>query len=145
MTNPAVSAGLLPNASVVLDGGILDGYAKALLTEELLTTAPPELTQLISPLEGHANHLRRGIVGLKDKTMEPMIRPGSIYFLMTRESYLTGFCELDRTGDWLTLVPHALSYQLNRRWKYRQEIEVVGEVVSFVSRRTAPIEPAAKQ
>jgi hypothetical protein len=59
-----------------------------------------------------------------------------IYFLMTREGYVSGFCELDKESDWLTVIPHALSFESNRRWRYRKDIEVVGTVVAAVIRRT---------
>jgi hypothetical protein len=52
-----------------------------------------------------------------------------IYFLMTREAYICGWCELDRASDWLTLIPHPLSPDASRRWKYRTEIENMGRVV----------------
>jgi hypothetical protein len=58
-----------------------------------------------------------------------------IYFLMTREGYVVGFCELDRETDWLTLIPHALSFESNRRWRLKKEIEVVGTVVGAFIRR----------
>ena len=56
---------------------------------------------------------------------------------MTRTGYVTGFCELDREAEWLTLVPHALSYESNRRWRYKKEIEVVGTVAGVFMRRAA--------
>jgi hypothetical protein len=59
-----------------------------------------------------------------------------IYFLMTRDGYVSGFCELDKESDWLTVIPHALSFESNRRFRYRKDIEVVGTVVAAVIRRT---------
>jgi len=49
---------------------------------------------------------------------------------------VAGFCELDKDAEWLTLVPHPLSYESSRRWRFRKEIEVVGTVAAFFSRRT---------
>jgi transcriptional regulator with XRE-family HTH domain len=103
---------------------------------------------------------RRGIIGKRDPTMAPMIPAGSIvqidtqkraissrrdwthefqrpiYFLMTREGYVCGWCELDKTSDWLTLIPHPLSPASSRRWKYRTEIETMGRIVSVAIRLT---------
>jgi hypothetical protein len=59
-----------------------------------------------------------------------------IYFLMTREGYVCGWCELDKTSEWLTLVPHPLSPVSSRRWKYRTEIESLGRVVVVAIRLT---------
>jgi transcriptional regulator with XRE-family HTH domain len=100
----------------------------------------------------------RGIIGKLDLTLDPMIPPGSIvqidtrnlaissrrnwthefqrpvYFLMTRVGYVSGWCELDRNSEWLTLIPHPLSAASSRRWKYREEIENLGRVISVVIR-----------
>jgi hypothetical protein len=100
----------------------------------------------------------RGIIGKLDLTLDPMIPPGSIveidtrnleissgknwthefqrpvHFLMTRVGYVAGWCELDRDSEWLTLIPHPLSPASSRRWKYRDEIENLGRVISVVIR-----------
>ncbi len=149
----------VPNATLLAEGP-LDAYAKIWLPETLVTEAPPETTALLAPEPGLPNYYRRGIVGRQDRTLEPMIRAGSIvlidtqkrtiagrrewnhefdrpiYFLLTREGYICGFCELDRDTDWLTVIPHALSFESNRRWRFKKEIEVVGTVVAVVVRRT---------
>jgi hypothetical protein len=81
---------------------------------------------------------KRAIAKRKDWTNE-FDRP--IYFLLTRTSYLCGFCELDKQGEYLKLVPHALSTQIEdedeRRWKYRQQVEVIGTVAAVFTRRIA--------
>jgi hypothetical protein len=132
------------------------------MPDSLVTETPPEATALLPSEPGLVpSHYRRGIIGRQDRTLEPMIRAGSIvlidtqkrsiagrrewnhefdrpiYFLMTREGYVCGFCELDRETDWLTVIPHALSFELNRRWRFKKEIEVVGTVVAVVVRRTS--------
>jgi transcriptional regulator with XRE-family HTH domain len=119
----------------------------------------PDETTLLSPENGLlAAPFRRGIIGKRDPTMAPMIPAGSvvqidtqkraissrrgwrhefqrpIYFLMTREGYVYGWCELDKASDWLTLIPHPLSPASSRRWKYRTEIETMGRIVSVAIR-----------
>lgn len=155
----ALSPASLPNATLLLTPGPFEAQAREALPDELVTAEPPEESHLMERPENCPSHFRRGVVGRKDNTMEPMIRPGSIvlidtqrkaiakrrdwthefnrpiYFLLTRDSYFTSFCELDANSEWLTLVPHALSYQTNRRFRYRREVEVVGEVTAFISRR----------
>ena len=108
-------------------------------------------TRIVAPVSG--------IIGKRDRTLDPMIRAGSIvlidtqrraiasrrewthefdrpvYFLITRSGYAAGFCELDKESEWLTLVPHPLSYESSKRWRFRKEIEVVGTVAAVFSRR----------
>jgi transcriptional regulator with XRE-family HTH domain len=150
----------VPNATLLAEGA-LDAHAKIWLPDALVVDTPPESTGLLPPEEGLIpNHYRRGIIGRQDRTLEPMIRAGSIvlidtqkrsiagrrewnhefdrpiYFLLTRDGYVSGFCELDRDTDWLTVIPHALSFESNRRWRFKKEIEVIGTVVAAVVRRT---------
>jgi transcriptional regulator with XRE-family HTH domain len=121
----------------------------------------PDETTLLSPESGLlVAPYRRGIIGKSDPTMAPMIPAGSIvqidtqkraissrrdwrhefqrpiYFLMTREGYVCGWCELDKASDWLTLIPHPLSPASSRRWKYGTEIETMGRIVSVAIRLT---------
>ena len=148
-----------PNVTL-LTAGPLERRSEFWLPTRLVTDEPPESTKLLPLEEGTLpDHYRRGIIGLQDRTLEPMVRAGSIvlidtqkrliasrrdwnhefdrpiYFLLTRDGYVSGFCDLDKTTDWLTVVPHALSFAHNRRWRYRKEIEVVGTVVAVSTRR----------
>jgi hypothetical protein len=149
----------IPNATLLAEGP-LEEHAKVWLPDSLVTDMPPDETALLPVEQGLLpNHYRRGIIGRQDRTLEPMIRAGSIilidtqkrtiagrrewnhefdrpiYFLMTRNGYVSGFCELDRETDWLTVIPHALSYESNRRWRFKKEIEVIGTVVAAMVRR----------
>lgn len=149
-----------PNATLLLTDGPLEQRAKLLLPDSFLSDTPPDSTTLITT---HADalpaHYRRAVVGCRDRMLEPMIPAGSvvlidtqkkaianrkqwtnefnrpIYFLLTRTEYVIGFCELDKQADWLTLVPHPLSYEGSKRWRYKKEIEVVGTVAAVFSRR----------
>lgn len=149
-----------PNATLLLSEGTFEQHARTWVPEKLVTEAPPEFTKL-EPLESGIMpaHYRRGVIGKRDKTLDPMIVPGSvvlidtatqaiagrrswthefdrpIYFLLTRTEYICGWCELDRDGEWLTVVPHPLSYEPSRRWRNRKEIEVVGKVAAIFQRR----------
>lgn len=152
-----------PNATLLLDRGPLDDYARTWMPTDLVTGEPPEETTLLPSDRGVLPaHYRRGVIGKRDRTLEPMILPGSlvlidirrraiasrrewnhefdrpIYFLLTRTGYLSGFCELDKQGEWLTLVPHPLSYEANKRWRYKKEVEVIGTVTGVFMRRDAP-------
>jgi transcriptional regulator with XRE-family HTH domain len=150
-----------PNATLLLTEGPLETQAKYLLPDAPVQH-PPEETTLLSPEDGQLpTPYRRGIIGKRDFTLDPMIPAGSIvhidtqkraissrrdwthefqrpiYFLMTRDSYVCGWCELDKASDWLTVIPHPLSPASSRRWKYRSEIETLGRVI-VVAIRLAP-------
>jgi hypothetical protein len=116
--------------------------------------SPGETTQLLTENIPSPTPYRLGIIGRLDLTLDPMIPPGSIvqidtqeraissrknsthefqrpiYFLVTREGSVCGWCELDSDSEWLTLIPHPLSPASSRRWKYRTEIENLGRVVA---------------
>lgn len=151
----------IPNNTLLLENGQLERQARQWLPDTLVTEAPPETTTLLPAVPGALpTHYRRGIIGKRDRTLDPMIRAGSIvlidtqkraiasrrewthefdrpvYFLIAHTGYVAGFCELDKDAEWLTLVPHPLSYESSRRWRFRKEIEVVGTVAAFFSRRT---------
>jgi transcriptional regulator with XRE-family HTH domain len=95
-----------------------------------------------------------GYVGLQDRAMYPLVRPGSfvlidervrkvhsgqwrtewdrpIYFIELRDGYACSWCEMD--GEALLLVPHPLSSCSHRRFDSRGA-EVVGQVVALASR-----------
>ncbi len=142
-----------PNATILLTEGPLEEQAKYLLPDAPAIEAPEETTLLSAELGQFLAPYRRGIIGKRDLTLDPMIPSGSIvqidtqkraisarkdwkhefqrpiYFLMTRDSYVCGWCELDKASDWLTLIPHPLSPVSSRRWKYRKEIESLGRVI----------------
>ena len=153
---------LRPNSTLLLNGGALSDQAEVWLPDKLVEDSPPEETNLL-PLEMETlpSQYRRGVIGCRDRSLEPMIRGGSfvlidtrkraiasrkewnhefdrpIYFLMTRKGYVSGFCELDKNAEWLTLVPHALSHEMSQRWRYRKEVEVIGTVTAICMRRVA--------
>jgi transcriptional regulator with XRE-family HTH domain len=165
---PAVTQPMLlkqlssPNATLLLTDGPLEEQARYLLPDAPGPDPPPDETTLLSVESGQfLAPYRRGIIGKRDLTLDPMIPAGSIvqidtqkrailsrkdwkhefqrpiYFLMTRDGYVCGWCELDKSSDWLTLIPHPLSPASSRRWRYRKEIENLGRVV-VVAIRLAP-------
>jgi transcriptional regulator with XRE-family HTH domain len=151
-----------PNATMLLTDGPLEEQAKYLLPDAPGIDQPPDETTLLAAENSSSlAPYRRGIIGKRDRTLHPMIPAGSIvqidtqmraisarrdrthefqrpiYFLTTRDTYVCGWCELDRKSDWLTLIPHPLSPASSRRWRYRKEIETIGRV-SFVAIRLVP-------
>ncbi|HMH13933.1 MAG TPA: helix-turn-helix transcriptional regulator [Edaphobacter sp.] len=103
-----------------------------------------------------------GVLGAGDNTLIPFMRPGAIveinssirtvnprrffcsvferpiYFLRSHDGYHCGWCELDSDGEWLTLVSSAMAVVPHRRWRYRQEVEVVGQVGRVLTRLGFP-------
>jgi transcriptional regulator with XRE-family HTH domain len=148
-----------PNATMLKTEGPLEQQAKYLVPDPGHANHPPDETGLLSVEYGLSPvpH-RRGIIGKRDPTLERMIPAGSIvhvdtreraissrrswapefqrpiYFLLARDAYVCGWCELDRDSEWLTLIPHPMSPASSRRWKYRTEIECLGRVVAVAIR-----------
>jgi len=106
-------------------------------------------------------HSLYGYIGLEDRTLFPLLRPGSfvqiesgirkiqpvkwqteydrpIYFVELRDSYVCSWCELQ--GGQLILVPHPLSGCGIRQFKYETEAEIVGRVTGLAMRIVAPDE-----
>ena len=93
---------------------------------------------------------RYGMIGTEDWSMHPLIPPGSlvvvddnqtsiatsgwntaderpVYFLETRDAYMCGWCAL--RGDQLTVQFHPASSAESQKFKYPDEIEVIGRVI----------------
>jgi transcriptional regulator with XRE-family HTH domain len=103
-----------------------------------------------------------GYIGLEDRTMEPLIPPGTlvqidvketrvkkraasqaigqspfdrpIYFLDVRDGYRCGWCEI-KAGQ-LTLIPHPDSPEEIQTYRFPSEVEVVGRVTGVAMRIT---------
>jgi len=99
-----------------------------------------------------------GVLGANDLTLLGLVQPGAIleidhsvraidaatiyqsiserpiYFLRSHDGYHCGWCELDSERTWLTLVPSALTKTPHRKWRYRDEVEVVGLVTRVLTR-----------
>jgi len=64
-----------------------------------------------------------------------------IYFLRSHDGYHCGWCELDAEERWLTLVPSVMTTVSPRRWRYRKEVEVIGQVDRVLTRLGFPKSP----
>lgn len=154
-----------PNTTLLLTNGVLAEQARSWLPESVIFQPIPDKTTLLPPEDYLPSHYRYGVLGL-DNPLDPMIRSGSflfintqrrtiahrrewtnefdrpIYFLFTRAGYVCGWCDLDKEAEWLTLVPHSLSYSSGMRWKYRKEVEVIGRIAG-VLQRLEEVQPPA--
>lgn len=100
-----------------------------------------------------------GYIGLTDRRMVPLLRPGSlvlidtsvrrienvewtheqdrpIYFVDVRSGYRCGW--FSQAGAKLVMQPHTLSRCLPESWRTPEEAEVVGRVVGVVTRFNEP-------
>ncbi len=149
-----------PNTTQLVNGGVLEMQARQLIPDDFTTAPIPENTTLI-PAEGSlpSSPFRRAIIGRRDRTLAPMIPPGSIvkidiqkkailprkdwtnefdrpiYLLLTHEGYVCGWCELTDNGI-LTIVTLSLSGEPFQHWK-RKDVDVIGRAVAVALRLTA--------
>ncbi len=100
-----------------------------------------------------------GYVGLTDRRMVPLLRPGSLvlidtemrqieddgwtsehdrpmYLVDVRDGYRCGW--FHKTPGMLVMQPHPLSHCLPESWKMPVEAEVVGKVIGVVTRLNEP-------
>lgn len=107
---------------------------------------------------GEARH-RYGYIGLSDRRMVPLLRPGSMvlvdvtvreiedddwatefdrpmYFVELRDGYRCGWFHQD--GQRLAMQPHPLSRCAPETWRVPDEAEVIGRVVGVVTRLNEP-------
>jgi hypothetical protein len=160
-----------PNSTVlVTGGGLLDQEERDLMPDGISSDPIPDDTMLL-PLElGCVSTPNlRAVIGRKDRALFPMIRPGSvlmidtrrkaiasprewtnefdrpIYLLQTRQGLVSGWCELDKDGQWLTLITHNLSRVASERWRHKQDVEVLGRAVAVAHRLTTLESGAAKK
>jgi len=143
---------------------LLDREELDLLPDGFVSTSIPEDTMLL-PLQPArtSSPFRRAVVGCRDRALFPMVRPGSvleidtrkkaiasrkewtnefdrpIYLLQTHVSLVSGWCELDEDSQYLTLKTHPLSGFESARWRYKQDVEVIGRTLA-VAHRLAPFE-----
>ena len=155
--NPGSGQNLIPRFLKIkfLGEGPLEAQANLISDKPVPAQPPGNETSLLAAENAQSpTPYRRGIIGKHDLTLHPMIPAGSIvqidtqkraistrknwthefrrpiYFLMTRDGFVCGWCELDENSDWLTLIPHSLSPAPSRRWRYRTEIESIGRVIT---------------
>jgi transcriptional regulator with XRE-family HTH domain len=68
------------------------------------------------------------------KKLYPSIWDRPIYFLRTHDGHHCGWCDLDADSHWLTLLPSVLAKVPPRKWRYPDEVEVVGVVTRVLTR-----------
>ena len=134
---------------------------------EFLGRSAADCTELRSILNGEdGRHHRFGCIGLRDRRMEPILRPGSVvlvdvsvrrlqesgwsneydrpmYFVELHDGYRCGWFQQE--GARLAMQPHPLSRCMPESWKTPDEAEIVGQVVGVVTRLPAPLKSLSRE
>jgi transcriptional regulator with XRE-family HTH domain len=107
-----------------------------------------------------------GYVGLTDRTMFPLLRPGSLvmidperrriaqdgwrneferplYFVELRNGYRCAWCQVE--GSRLTLIPHPISNMPVQSFNLTTEAEILGQVVGVAMRLAPPSTPSSER
>jgi transcriptional regulator with XRE-family HTH domain len=126
---------------------------------EFMPRSSSESGGLEDILNGENGHYRYGCIGLRDRRMEPILRPGSvvlvdvsvrrlqesewsneydrpIYFVELHDGYRCGWFQQE--SGRLAMQPHPLSRCMPESWKTPDDAEIVGRVVSVVTRLPVP-------
>jgi transcriptional regulator with XRE-family HTH domain len=154
-----------PRTHLMASPDVLPGH------EKISPSYVPDATEFLAPnvatytgienilSNGHGRH-RYGCIGLRDRRMEPILRPGSlvlvdvsvrrlqegqwsneydrpIYFVELHDGYRCGWFQ--QHGTRLAMHPHPLSRCMPESWKTPDEAEIVGRVVGVVTRLPAPL------
>jgi len=131
----------------------------ALETTELLPGRPPAPMALLHAQDSSNGRFRYGYVGLSDRRMVPLLRPGStvlvdttlrrledaewsseydrpMYFVELRDGYRCGWFQKDKSC--LIMQPHTLSRCTPEAWRTPEEAEIVGQVVGVATYLNEP-------
>ena len=144
-----------PNSTVLITEGRLYERTERPLPLRGGSAETPENTALIAgDIYSQRNRYRKAIVGRKDRSLYPMIRPGAIitvdthqraiaspkewtnefdrpiYLLYTRNGYVCGWCQLTEHGTRLNVVSHVMAKLDVLPLLYGKDVEVVGRVVA---------------
>ena len=149
-----------PQHTQLLAANIIADVAADLEISSTTTRLAPDLAaKFVMPFNNELNNghsdITYGLLGTLDLTMHPLIRPGSvlqidtrqnkpqtaswpneferpIYFVELHEGWACGWCELERNK--LRIVPHASSSVKVREFTYPHEAEIVGRVIAYYTR-----------
>jgi transcriptional regulator with XRE-family HTH domain len=130
-----------------------------LQTTEILKGPPSSAVALPCVQDSAAGRFKYGYVGLSDRRMMPLLRPGStvlidtslrriedadwsneydrpLYFVEIRDGYRCGWFQKDKSR--LIMQPHTLSRCTPEAWRTPEEAEIVGQVVGVTSYLNEP-------
>jgi transcriptional regulator with XRE-family HTH domain len=143
--------------------GVIEVPVDAAVSSTTTRLAPDLASQFAMPRDGeHKNghsNITYGFLGTSDLTMYPLIRPGSVlqidtrqnkletaswhneferpvYFVELREGHACGWCQLQ--GNKLLIIPHLSSPVRVREFIYPREAEIIGRVIAYYTRCVDP-------
>jgi transcriptional regulator with XRE-family HTH domain len=125
----------------------------------LLRELPPAVNGLPGPVEESRGRYRYGYIGLSDRRMMPVLRPGSMvlvdtsvhriadadwkseherpmYFVELHGGYRCGWFQ--KVKSQLFMQPHTLSRCAPESWRTPEEAELVGQVIGVVTYLNEP-------
>ena len=152
-THLMAPSGTLPSPRKIAPQVVPDGT-------EFLDRSAGKCDGIDSILSNENGHHRYGCIGLRDRRMEPILRPGSLvlvdvsvrrlqesrwsneydrpmYFVELHDGYRCGW--FDQEGALLAMHPHPLSRCMPESWKTPDDAEIVGRVVGMVTRLPVPV------
>lgn len=149
-----------PQRTQLLAGNsMVDVPVDSAISSTTTRLAPDLASKFAIPLNGEPNNghsnITYGYLGTSDLTMYPLIRPGSVlqidtrqnrlqttpwhneferpvYFVELREGHACGWCQLQ--GNKLLIIPHLSSPVRVREFIYPREAEIVGRVIAYYTR-----------
>jgi transcriptional regulator with XRE-family HTH domain len=133
---------------------------------ELMPRNSAEYGGIANILNSANGRHRYGCIGLDDRRMEPILRPGSVvlvdvsvrrlqesewsneydrpmYFVELHDGYRCGWFQQE--GGRLAMQPHPLSRCMPESWKTPDEAEIVGRVVGVVTRLPVPSKALSRE
>jgi transcriptional regulator with XRE-family HTH domain len=129
-----------------------NGHSSSITSLEQKHLAESMKAPECAPAQDCEPHIIYGRLGLADFTMSPLIRPGAllkidtrqnklnsvqwhneyerpVHFIELRGAYACGWCELQ--GNHLLIIPHPSSPAPVRQFTYPREADIVGRVVGY--------------
>jgi len=133
---------------------------------EFIARSSAECGGIENVLNSENRHHRYGCIGLRDRRMEPILRPGSVvlvdvsvrrlqesawsneydrpmYFVELHDGYRCGWFQQE--GSRLAMQPHPLSRCMPESWKTPDDAEIVGRVVGVVTRLPVPLKVLSRE
>jgi transcriptional regulator with XRE-family HTH domain len=149
-------------------GGSGDQFPPSFIPDctQFVARSSAESSGIENILSGENGHHRYGCIGLHDRRMVPILRPGSvvlvdvsvrrlqesewsneydrpIYFVELHDGYRCGWFQQE--GARLAMQPHPLSRCMPESWKTPDDAEIVGRVVGIVTRLPVPSKAPSRE
>jgi hypothetical protein len=158
---PAPKTNLVSASGITANEPVRSNAAFDKQGTDFLSGVAERCGQFVAVLGQEGGRYRYASIGLSDRRMVPLLRPGSIvlvdvtirrieeqewsteydrpmYFVELRDGYRCGWFQ--QQGARLVMQPHPLSRCMPEAWRTPDDAEVVGRVVGVVTRLNEPWE-----